>query len=353
MIKKFFGLGLVLAFVLAPSLASAAQIETGQQYLLAAGEQAAGNLYVAAGHASIAGTVVGDLYVSAGSAVVAGRVLDDLVVLGGNVTLTGEVAGDVRVFGGNVTVAGPVHGDLFVMGGTLAVDSLVVGDVDFIGGALNLGDETRIGGDLSYRTDRPAVLGEQAVVMGKIIHDENLARQLGVWRDFNRTSVLAGLTALLGAWLFLKLLMLLFAGLVVYWLMRDPAEKIIRRSLERPGRSLLLGFVTAISAPVLGLILALTIIGLPLVALLAVVYLTIMIWAKITSGILVGWWLDQVILKPKRARFTWVTVAAGVAILFVVSRLPIIGWLICGVVTLIIFGTVIDLLVSKWRTLNA
>ena len=66
--------GLVLGLMLMPVAASAAQIETGQQYLLPAGEQVLGNMYIGAGHTSIAGTAAGDLYISAGSVVVAGLV---------------------------------------------------------------------------------------------------------------------------------------------------------------------------------------------------------------------------------------------------------------------------------------
>ncbi|OHA57481.1 MAG: hypothetical protein A2114_01655 [Candidatus Vogelbacteria bacterium GWA1_51_14] len=345
--------GLVLGLMLVPVAASAAAIETGQQYLLPRGEEVRGNLYIGSGHASIAGAVIGDLYVGAGSAVVAGLVVEDLVVAGGNITVTGEVLGDVRVFGGNVTIAGPVGGDLFVLGGSLELDSAVAGDVDFTGGALRLGDEARVGGDLSYRTDRPATISEQAVVLGETVYDESLARQLGIWRQADRGSMLVGLTALLGAWLFLKLLMLLFAGLVLYSLLRQPLERVVRRGLDKPGRSLVTGFASALSIPVLAIILMLTIIGIPLALTFAAAYLALIIVAKVMAGVLVGVWLDRVILKQERFRLTWVTVAAGVTVFFLLSRVPLVGWVLGAVVTLLVFGAMIDLLINKWRATSA
>lgn len=342
-----------LALVVAPVTAGAAAIETGQQYLLPRGEEVRGNLYIGSGHASIAGAVIGDLYVGAGSAVVAGRVLEDLVVAGGNVTVTGEVAGDVRVFGGNVTIAGPVGGDLFVLGGSLELDSAVAGDADFTGGALRLGDEARVGGDLTYRTDRPATISEQAMVLGETVYDESIARQLGIWRQADRGSMLAGLTALLGAWLFLKLLMLLFSGLVLYWLLRQPLERVIKHALAKPGRALVTGFASGLSIPVLSIILMLTIIGIPLALTFVASYLALLVVAKVIAGVLAGVWLDKVVLKPKQFRLTWVTVAVGVSIFFLLSRVPVIGWLAGGLVTLITFGAIIDLLIARWRATQA
>lgn len=345
--------GLVLGLMLMPVAASAAQIETGQQYLLPAGEQVLGNIYIGAGHTSIAGTAAGDLYISAGSVVVAGLVMEDLVVVGGNVTVTGEVAGDVRVFGGNVTIAGPVGGDLFVLGGSLELDSAVLGDTDFIGGALRLGDEARVGGDLSYRTDRPATISEQAVVLGETVYDESIARQLGIWRQADRGSMLVGLTALLGAWLFLRLLMLLFTGLVLYWLVRQPLERVIKHALTKPGRSLVTGFASGLSVPVLSIILMLTIIGIPLALVLIATYLAGLVLANVLAGVLLGVWLDKLVLKPKQFRLTWVTVVAGLGIFFLLSRVPLIGWLAGGFVTLVTFGAMVDLLIARWRATQA
>lgn len=351
--KKILSYFFVLALVVAPIGADAAVIETGQQYLLPAGEQVLDNMYVGAGHASLAGVVLGDLYIGAGSAVVAGRVLEDLVVAGGNVTITGEVLGDVRVAGGNVTVAGPVRGDLFVLGGSLELESQVAGDVDFTGGSLRLGDEARVGGDLSYRTDRPAQISAGATVAGNTFYDESIARQLGIWRNTDKSTMLAGLTALLGAWLFLKLLMYLFAGLVTYWLLREPLERVVRRVFDKPGRSLVTGFASAISVPVLAIILMLTIIGIPLALALASLYLAVVIFAKVAAGVLFGIWLDRVILKTERFRLTWVTVVSGVTLFFLLSRVPVIGWLLGAAVTVLVFGAVIDLLFAKWRASNS
>jgi len=345
--------GLVLGLMLVPVAASAAAIETGQQYLLPRGEEVRGNLYIGSGHASIAGAVIGDLYVGAGSAVVAGLVVEDLVVAGGNITVTGEVLGDVRVFGGNVTIAGPVGGDLFVLGGSLELDSAVAGDVDFTGGALRLGDEARVGGDLSYRTDRPATISEQAVVLGETVYDESIARQLGIWRQADRGSMLVGLTALLGAWLFLRLLMLLFTGLVLYWLVRQPLERVIKHALAKPGRSLVTGFASGLSVPVLSIILMLTIVGIPLALVLVATYLAGLVLANVLAGVLLGVWLDRVILKQERFRLTWVTVVAGVSIFFILSRVPLVGWVLGAVITLLVFGAMIDLLINKWRATNA
>ncbi len=341
---------LILALAVAlPLSASAARIETGDQFILPAGEQSLGNTYVGAGSASILGQVAGDLYIGAGTTVISGQVTDDVVVVGGNTTITGNVAGDVRVLGGQVTITGQVAGDVFVAGGALNLGGEVAGDLDFIGGMLKIADNAKVGGNVTYRSDRKADISSKAYIGGTVTYDKSLAEKLGVLRQSaGHGSFKTGFFALFGAWLFLKFLMLMFAALVVYWLLSEPMEKVLKISFSHPWRSLITGFATLAAVPVLAVILLVTVIGLPLAILIGLAYLVILIAAKLIAGIVLGVWLDWKVMKRPNFKLKWFNVVLGIIIFFALGYLPIVGWLIDLVVVVMVFGAILDLLYRRW-----
>jgi hypothetical protein len=346
--KKFL-LILALAVVL-PLSASAARLETGDQFILPAGEQSLGNTYVGAGSASILGQVAGDLYVGAGTTVISGQVTDDLVIAGGNTTITGDVGGDVRVLGGQVVITGRVGGDVIVVGGALNLGGEVAGDLDFIGGVLKVADNAKVGGDLTYRSDRKADISTNSYIGGKITYDKTIAEKLGVLKDAaDRNSLKTGFLALFGAWLFLKLLMFIFAGLVIFWLLSEPVERIIKTSFSHPWRSLITGFAALAAVPVLAVILLVTIIGLPLALFIGLAYVVLLIAAKLAAGLVLGVWLDWKVMKRANHKLTWQNVLLGILVFFILSYIPIFGWLVDLMLVLVVFGSILDLIYRRWR----
>lgn len=340
-------LGLLIVPAAVPNLASAARVEGGEQFTLPASEVSLGNMYLGSGNANILGQVVGDLYVGAGNAVISGQVTDDVVIVGGNTTITGNVGGDVRVMGGQTTITGTVGGDIFVIGGSLTVGGETLGDVDFIGGHFVLSPSARVGGDVTYRSDRRAEVSSEAQIAGELIYDKTLAQRLGVLKAGN-TSFATGLAALLGAWLFLKLLMLVFASLVIYWLLLGPLEKVVKTTFSHPGKLVVTGFAAMVAVPVLVLILAVTIIGLPLAILLGLFYGGALLAAKLLAGAVLGVWLDRRLFKRENYRPTWKNVLLGTLVFFILSYVPIVGWLLSLALVALVAGAMLEILYQRW-----
>ncbi len=346
MIKKLFLVLLVLALV--PSLASAATLQTNSHYFLPLGQTVNGNLYVASGNTTVAGNVNGDLYLGAGTATITGEVRGDLVVAGGTVTVTGVVDGDLRVLGGNVTVAGPVRGDVFVIGGSLSLSDAVGGDADFIGGMLSVESGATVTGRLVYRSNSEARISNQAVIRGGVTYDQTLAKSIGIVKEAGAKSVVSGFAALLGVWIFLKLLMYLFAALVFYWLFRPYLEGIVHQAVKMPGRALGVGFITLVVVPALALVFAISIVGLPLAIILGLAYLIILGVAKLSAGALIGAWGEKIILKRANYRVGWQGVIGGTLVLFILMFIPVIGWIIAALACLLTFGAIADVVYKKW-----
>ncbi|MCX5787270.1 MAG: polymer-forming cytoskeletal protein [Elusimicrobia bacterium] len=84
-----------------------------------------------------------------GSVLIDGTVEGDCSSLGGPVTVNGTVTHDVASMGGGVTINGVVKGDAAAIGGPLRVAGSVGGDAASIGGDVTLEPTAKIGGDVS------------------------------------------------------------------------------------------------------------------------------------------------------------------------------------------------------------
>lgn len=93
------------------------------------------------------------------------------VVLGDNLVLEGEqtLNRDVVVFGGNVSVdaSSTINGDLVIFGGNATINGTINGDIGLIGGNINLGDTAVVKGDIGL-VGGQANVADGAVVEGRL-----------------------------------------------------------------------------------------------------------------------------------------------------------------------------------------
>jgi hypothetical protein len=119
--------------------------------VLAQGGQLGGKLYTGGDVTIPAGeTIDHDIYAFAGSVVVNGTVNGDIVAAAGTVDLNGPVSGDVLASGGRITVNGPVTGDVRAAGGQISIGGNVTEDLLTAGGQVTVGGN--VGQDLIAST---------------------------------------------------------------------------------------------------------------------------------------------------------------------------------------------------------
>jgi hypothetical protein len=147
MIRRPIGLALVLGLLLAVStigivLAQVGQLGgkflTGNDITIPAGETIDHDLYVFAGSVTVNGTVNGDIVAAGGTIDLNGTVKGDVLVAGGRIGINGAINGDVRVAGGQITIAGDVTEDVLAAGGQATISSHVGQDLIVSGGQLTL-----------------------------------------------------------------------------------------------------------------------------------------------------------------------------------------------------------------------
>lgn len=235
---------------------------------------------------------------------------DAIVVISGDVDVPrGEAVNGVFVASGDVRIAGRVDGDVVLFSGDALVSGRIDGDLITIGGQARLRPRAFVAGDVRYGDERPIVSGS-AIVRGDVTKKDGLDS--------------LDLFPFLGAVIFLigTLISTAIFGLLLLLIAPRAADAIEVRSRERVGPLIAIGVAIAIALPVAALIAAVTVIGIPL----AFVILLLLIPVAAVAYCASAWVLGRRMVKAPRNRY--LAFLAGLAVLELLSVVPIVGWLV-------------------------
>lgn len=357
------------------AVAHAFDVRSGNNIIVESGETIDGNLYAAGSQVVVDGTVEGDVFCAGSTVAINGTVNGDIFCAGSSLTVNGTVNGDVRAAASELSINGPITGgmtafgsaininsagslgsNILAFGATLRADGPVGGDIQFFGASLLL--NSGVDGDvIFYGTKQNTSGNEPAVTLRpKAAIGGNLSYYQGVEHSVSEGASIAGETIVMehkaggpkdaGKWLGMFSLWLLlwglFGGLVMALAIVGFFPKQTRATLDvmltRPGGSIGWGLVTVIVAPVIIILLMVTVIGIPLGILSAVLLVVMTMLAKVLSGIGVGA-LAAHWFKWKMSLY-WQSVI-GIILAVVIFSIPFIGWAIGCVAFLWAFGGVV------------
>ncbi len=201
------------------------------------------------------GTIIGSLRGTAVSVTVRGEVGDDVFVTAPSVVIgeSATVGRDAMVFAGTGRIEGIVERDVRGRTMRLVVDGTVGGDLDVATQKLEVGPDAAIEGDVLYRSPVAASIAPSAAITGT-------TTRLPTQSNFVYGIILA-LANVIGFFGFLVV------GIVVLSLFRGSSSRAAGAIVTRPIRSLLVGLVTVIVLPAGVVVLAVTLVGIPLAVL--------------------------------------------------------------------------------------
>ncbi|NNE18538.1 MAG: hypothetical protein HKN10_08690 [Myxococcales bacterium] len=343
------GLALALLAGLAPpslALAAETRYEKDGTVKVAEGEFIDDTVFLGGKTAIVAGVVDGDVFAAAERVEVTGTVRGNVYGAGETVTIAGEVSGSVHAAGKNVEVDAKIGGSGFlagrnvlvtegsdlVRGGyfagesvrskgrvgrdlifaaeTMDVNGSVERNVRGYGSQVTVSSNASVGGDLQVTVpSQDAVeVDDGATVSGDTIVDieEKEERRAFLYPGFY-FGVLA------------KALAMLLMGLVLVTLFPSLLPSTPESSREVL-RDMGFGFVALIATPVVMLIIALTVIGIPVSLVLGVVYALLLF----LSTLVVAYFAAQRLPAPNNRRLVLNTAATLLVILFVVA-IPFVG----------------------------
>jgi cytoskeletal protein CcmA (bactofilin family) len=362
-------LGSALLLLALPSAAMAAEVRNGPNSAVAPGETVNDDLFASGQTVTVAGRVTGDVFATGQTVVVTGTVDGDLIAAAQQVVVDGTVNGDVRAAGAVVTVnghvlhsvsglaqqvnissTGRVDGSLLAAGETISAFGSVGRGITAGGGTLqfggpvggkvlawaerlSLGPNTRIAGDLNYRSDSQAEI-PSGTVSGQVQFTpiERQQRQAPVLNglfDFGSLVWLLG-SAILG-------------GLAIVMAPRASARA-VELGRQQPLPAFGVGLLTLFAVPVAAVLIGVTLVGIPLALAVAVVYWLAILLAWPAVGLVVGTELARR-ARPGQTLPVLGALVVGLIVLHLLTHLPIVGGLVSFVG--IAFG--LGLIVQSYR----
>ncbi|MGA9400193.1 bactofilin family protein [Haladaptatus sp.] len=329
---------LVLLLAIAPATAAAEQTRTGGTVVVGQGQTVSGGLSATAGTVVIRGTVNGNLEAFSGNVLVAqtGTVNGDVSAFAGNVRIEGTVNGNVDAQTGNLVVAksATVGQSLEGASGYTLIAGTVNGDAQVAGDTLTLANSANVGGNLVYDVNK---FNRQngATVGGTVRQDESLTDA--------GPSPIPKIPGWVGAvyGFFVNLLL----GIVLLALFPMFSDSVADNGRTNPLFSIGVGILFLVLVPIVLLVFAITVIGIPISILGAIVF-AIFLWiATVYGSLTVGVWL----LSLADSGGHWLGLILGLFVVAILSRIPVVGGIFTFVVLLLGLGALAAALWSRYR----
>ncbi len=280
------------------------------------------------------GAYAGEVSTVFGDARVRGTATGDVHSAFGDVVVSAPVRGSVNSGFGDIAVHAPVAGEVDAGFGDVYVNSRVGGNVDVDHGDIDLGPEARV---MGYARSGS---GEVDQAPGAVVDG---SMRTGMMPDFGGSKE-DDLIGYIG-WFFAAAG---FAACIVLASVVAPRSlsAAARRAEEVPGWSLLVGLVSVPAVLVLSVALAVSVVGVPLLLLLAPAYLALVFYGALVAAFSVG---RKVVLATGRHRSgNAMAAAVGAVLVAATALIPFLGELLLFALALLGTGASILALVS-WR----
>lgn len=370
--KKVF-ISLAAFLLIAPALIFAADIQSGETTATVDKTQNPKNLYIASQTVNIDGNISQDLTAAGSSVNVNGNIESSANVAGASVNIKGDVGNNVRAVGRDVVIQGNVGGDVLAASQNVVVEktSTVMGDIMAVGntvelngkilGNVRIGGASKvvirgevggfvqieavknltventaiIGGKLTYRSPDTATIANEKNIKGGVEYKEQSNPNYSL--NFKQVWYWS---------LVVKTIVLLIALLIVVYLVPRFARNFVNETYKRIWPNLGWGAFALFVLPIIGVILFVTLIGIPFAILLGLIYLLMVMSAAILTPLAIGSLMMKLVdREAKEYKADWKVVVVGSIIALVLSLIPVIGPLALFVFFLFALG---ELVLTIW-----
>lgn len=299
------------------------------------------SLFLAGGKVDVRGNVGHALRIAGGEVNIEGEITGDVLVMGGTVWLskTARVGGDLIILGGQVTVEAPVAGTVWMNVGSATLTNIVGGDIRGSYGLLEIESGASVGGDLTYQASEPALIASDVVVSGTIDYQKLDSPTID---DRIQRSVLAGLFGWNVVYLYLASVLY---GLLIVWVRKKRMPRLFDSTQTHPWQVFGIGILVSLLAPIIIAISFLSV-WIGLAASLFYGFLLSLAW--IVTQIYIGAFFFSLFKKKTKDASTrrvlvadWKAVLMGVLITMLLLMVPVVGWVVFGLIFAFMLGALL------------
>jgi hypothetical protein len=255
----------------------------------------------------------------------------DVVQIQGDVVIAEgeEIAGDAVAILGSVTVNGRVLGDVVAVMGDVRVNGEVMGDVTAVGGKVIRGETSKINGKVAQ-----VGIGEG---ISEIIN--NFKRRGFYLGPAGMSYFNLSNRGFLSGWRFINFLGILALGILAILLFPGRIKKAAEAVDQNAGKRILIGFAVLVLTPIVLLLVALTIIGIPLIPILLLLLVIGGFYGYLGISIFLGQKLSG---QLQFASNIYLNFVIGALLLWLIKLVPFIGALSAIIVTVLAIGISAD-----------
>jgi len=333
---KLFSIGIILILLI---------IVPGSAFVVREGENIVidtpvyDDLLVSGGTVTI-NAPVQSLTFAGGTLTVNAPVKQNLIAAGGQILVNAPVGTDLIVAGGQVNILGDVGGKVLAAGGQVTVNGNA-SNVAISGGSVNLGSLSHITGDALVSASDCSTKG---IVEGRLDAKED---KRDASSSFNPGTVVSLLFTVMVIIQILFAIGMLILGIILIYLIPSQIKAVVATVREKTLISLIYGVAEIVLAFILGVILLITIIGIPLAVVIGFCTIIGLILSTICTGAALG---TVVVDKLKKDYSLIVTFVIGFVILQILFLIPVLGFIIEFFAVFIGLGA---LILTGWKMIES
>jgi hypothetical protein len=317
-----------------------------------------GPIFKAANSINFQETIDGDVFLLAQDVVVNATISGDLIVVAGQAEIKGIINGDLRVVAGQLNLGALVNDDASLVAGQIkfSPDSSIQKTLTAVAAAIALNgqvqekvwlggrnitilNKTQLGNDLKILHQAIPTIYPQAKISGDLItkqiesEDSNNIRNL----VFKKTKLVKKITTLVIVQKLVAIFLEILVGILLITLLPILSKKLLKLSQDQPTQTIGWGLLSAISIPIIVILLFISLIGIPLGVLVIILYGFSFYLSRLLASLSLG----SNLLKDKKFKKPYYSLTLGFIILSFLKFIPILGWLVYFVFILNGLGTII------------
>lgn len=299
-----------------------------------------GNINAAAQRITINGEICRSLRVGAEAININSKIDGDVVAFGSEITIASDtyLARDLAVFGSEALIDGEIGSDAYIHGGIITIGGKIHGNLKCYGGKISLAPGAVVMGDFEYESQDKARISPEAQILGETRWKKST--------DDRKSGGLAGWVPPPSGWIW-SLIFLggsIILGVIAIVARRDGVQLAAREIRSNGAVAGILGLAIVIFTPLILVLTAVTIVGVPAALAGLTVYGLLFLFGKIIAGIaigmiILGWWR-----REGKISLGW-SLVIGMILLALLYKIPFFGWFIyllawavgVGAMTLVFF----------------
>lgn len=318
-----------------------------------------GDVVAMADRVTIRGVVVGNVFAFGREVLVTGRIDGALHMACEHCSLEGEVTRSLYAAGENVSITetGRVGRDVYLFGEGLRMDGR--GGRDLFAGGKWVEVRGELGRSVHTHSERVAVFGEARIGQDLVIAipengESEVAPAATIGGDVSESLIEHAMPAHGHGWtdagFYLRALVFVVSAFLVGMLLHALMPVVFLGQMETSGeflRCLGYGFVALIVTPVVLVLCAVTVVGIPIAILGGFVYLTLLFVSAIVVAALVGTSITGA--DPESTHGFGIALLVGLILVAAAGNLPFVGGLLRLLIALAGMGLLVTTAWESWR----